>query len=148
MSAVPVFSSRLLWSAPLNPITELLARKREANERIFDLTESNPTHAGIDYPAGEISRALSAGQVLRYDPDPFGNGEARDGVASYYGGRVETERIILTASTSEAYAYLFKLLADPDHATQARLIRRYIAWRNRNTDNPRLRALVNAANVA
>src|SRR3954451_826356 len=36
----------------------------------------------------------------------------------------------------------------PDHATQARLIRRYIAWRNRNTDNPRLRALVNAANVA
>jgi transposase len=36
----------------------------------------------------------------------------------------------------------------PDHATQARLIRRYIAWRNRNTDNPRLRALVNTANVA
>jgi transposase len=36
----------------------------------------------------------------------------------------------------------------PDHATQARLIRRYIAWRNRNVDNPRLRALVNTANVA
>src|SRR3954453_23966339 len=36
----------------------------------------------------------------------------------------------------------------PDHATQARLIRRYIAWRNRNTDNPRLRALINTANVA
>jgi len=36
----------------------------------------------------------------------------------------------------------------PDHATQARLIRRHIAWRNRNTDNPRLRALVNTANVA
>ena len=36
----------------------------------------------------------------------------------------------------------------PDHATQARLIRRYIAWRNRNTDNPRLHALVTTANVA
>ena len=36
----------------------------------------------------------------------------------------------------------------PDHATQARLIRRYIAWRNRNTDNPRLRRLINTANVA
>ena len=36
----------------------------------------------------------------------------------------------------------------PDHVAQARLIRRYIAWRNRNTDNPRLRALVNTANVA
>jgi hypothetical protein len=33
-------------------------------------------------------------------------------------------------------------------STQARLIRRYIAWRNRNTDNPRLRALINTANVA
>jgi transposase len=36
----------------------------------------------------------------------------------------------------------------PDHATQARLIRRYIAWRNRNTNNPRLRSLINTANVA
>ena len=113
MAAVPVFSSRLQWSAPLNPITELLRRKREAGERIFDLTESNPTHAGIHYPAGEISRALSAGQVLRYDPDPFGNRGARDAVSAYYGRQVETERIVLTASTSEAYAYLFKLLADP-----------------------------------
>ena len=36
----------------------------------------------------------------------------------------------------------------PDHATQARLIRRYIAWRNRNTDNVHLRTIVNTANVA
>ena len=37
-------------------------------------------------------------------------------MAAYYamrGVRVEPERILLTASTSEAYAYLFKLLADP-----------------------------------
>jgi transposase len=33
-------------------------------------------------------------------------------------------------------------------ALQARQIRRYIALRNRNTDNARLRALVNTANVA
>jgi transposase len=36
----------------------------------------------------------------------------------------------------------------PDHATQARLIRRYIAWRNRNVDDARLRTVVNTANVA
>jgi hypothetical protein len=38
-----------------------------------------------------------------------------------------------------------------DHAThreQASMIRRYIAWRNRNTANPRLRRIVNRANVA
>ncbi|HWH92428.1 MAG TPA: transposase [Baekduia sp.] len=36
----------------------------------------------------------------------------------------------------------------PDHATQARLIRRYIAWRNRHPADRRLRHLVNTANVA
>jgi transposase len=36
----------------------------------------------------------------------------------------------------------------PDHATQARLIRRYIAWRNRNPSDRRLRHLINTANVA
>jgi transposase len=36
----------------------------------------------------------------------------------------------------------------PDHATQARLIRRYIAWRNRHADDPGLSQVVNTANVA
>ncbi len=31
----------------------------------------------------------------------------------YYSGRVDPGRILLTASTSEAYAFVFKLLADP-----------------------------------
>jgi transposase len=36
----------------------------------------------------------------------------------------------------------------PDHATQARLIRRYIGWRNRHAADPRLHRVVNTANVA
>ena len=35
----------------------------------------------------------------------------------------------------------------PDHATQARLIRRYIAWRNAHTDDPKLRHVVRRANT-
>ena len=38
-----------------------------------------------------------------------------------------------------------------DHAThrgQGSMIRRYIAWRNRNTSNPRLRRIVERAGVA
>jgi transposase len=35
-----------------------------------------------------------------------------------------------------------------NHREQGSMIRRYIAWRNRNTDNPRLRRIVNKANVA
>ncbi len=34
------------------------------------------------------------------------------------------------------------------HREQASMIRRYIAWRNRNTDNPRLRKIAQKANVA
>ena len=39
-------------------------------------------------------------------------------------------------------------LAGTDHPTQARLIRRYIAWRNRHTRDLRLVHLVTTANVA
>lgn len=35
----------------------------------------------------------------------------------------------------------------PDHATQARLIRRYIAWRNAHIDDPKLRHIVRRANT-
>lgn len=108
-----MFSSRLQWSARLNPLAQLLARKRAAGARILDLTESNPTHAAIEYPAAEISQAFADPRILRYDPNPFGSDQARAAVAEYYGGRVHPGRIVLTASTSEAYAYLFKLLADP-----------------------------------
>ncbi|MFG1823651.1 transposase [Microbispora bryophytorum] len=34
------------------------------------------------------------------------------------------------------------------HSKQGSMNRRYIAWRNRNTDNPRLRRIVKRANVA
>jgi DNA-binding transcriptional MocR family regulator len=53
---------------------------------------------------------------LRYDPHPAGSLAAREAVCRYYaeaGHTVEPDRVLLTASTSEAYAYVFKLLADP-----------------------------------
>ena len=108
-----MFSARLDWSIRPNPISELLARKRAAGASILDLTESNPTHAGIEYPAAEIMRAFQDSSMLQYDPQPFGMMSAREAVAEYYGGQVAADRIVLTASTSEAYSYLFKLLANP-----------------------------------
>ncbi len=111
-----MFSGRLDWSIRANPISELLAEKRGSGEEILDLTESNPTRAGIEYPAGEIARALADPRVLGYEPQPFGSLQAREAVAGYYRGAgfaIEPARILLTASTSESYAYLFKLLAGP-----------------------------------
>ena len=111
-----VFSSRLQWDSQPNPLTALLEKKRAASAPVLDLTGSNPTRAGFVYPEPEIQAAFASAPALAYDPSPRGLVSARDAVARYYAGRgsdVEPSRIVLTASTSEAYAYLFKLLADP-----------------------------------
>ena len=93
-----------------NALTELLREKRSQGASVLDLTESNPTHAGIEYPAGFLSD-LAADAAARYEPEPFGLPAAREMIAREYGAPVD--RVILTASTSEAYSWLFKLLCDP-----------------------------------
>jgi aspartate/methionine/tyrosine aminotransferase len=113
-----MFSSRFRWDLLPNRITRLVEEKRRGGVPLLDLTESNPTRAGLDYPP-EILAAFDDQRILRYDPQPAGAHEAREAVAQYYarrGASVDPGQIFLTASTSEAYAYLFKLLADPgDH---------------------------------
>jgi len=103
-----VFSSRLDWSLQTNRLSALLKTKQQ----VLDLTESNPTRAGFEYPREEILDALADARVLRYDPEPRGLLSAREAVSNYY-ENVPPSRILLTASTSEAYSYLFKLLCDP-----------------------------------
>jgi len=107
-----VFSSRLNWSQHPNRLSILLAEKRHAGARILDLTESNPTRVGLAYPHAEILDALAGAGGLRYHPSPRGLESAREAVAGYYRG-VKIDDVLLTASTSEAYAYLFKLLTNP-----------------------------------
>ena len=83
---------------------------------VLDLTESNPTRAGIPYASGDFLPALASPASLRYEPSSFGSPAARAAVASEassLGSPVDASRIVLTASTSEAYAFLFKLLCDP-----------------------------------
>jgi hypothetical protein len=110
-----VFSSRQKWDLPANPLSLIRAEKRRTGTRILDLTESNPTQAGFAY-SPEILFALTDPKALRYEPDPQGMRSAREAVSAYYadrGVKVSPSQILLTASTSEAYSYLFKLLADP-----------------------------------
>ena len=59
--------------------------------------------------------ALADARARVYQPSPLGLEAARAAVAADYAGRgiVPSDRIVLTASTSEAYALLFKLLCDP-----------------------------------
>jgi aspartate/methionine/tyrosine aminotransferase len=110
-----MFSSRFHWDPRPNRLTVALAARRAAGAGILDLTESNPTHAGLEYPE-EIVTAFADPRMLAYEPAPAGSAEAREAVCGYYAARghaVAPGRVLLTASTSEAYGYLFKLLTDP-----------------------------------
>ncbi|MDX2042137.1 MAG: aminotransferase class I/II-fold pyridoxal phosphate-dependent enzyme [Acidobacteriota bacterium] len=109
------FSSRFKWSLETNRLAQLIEEKRQAGVKIFDLTESNPTRAGFAFPASEILSAFNNAAAMVYEPQPKGLPVAREAVAGYYAERkfnVDPDRIHLTASTSEAYSFLFKLLAD------------------------------------
>jgi alanine-synthesizing transaminase len=118
-----VFSSRLPGDFHPNRLTLALEAKRREGAKILDLTQSNPTQAGLAYPP-QILCAFQDERLLQYEPNPAGLYEARTAVSRYYearGLRVEPERILLTCSTSEAYSYLFKLLTEPgDHVLAPR----------------------------
>jgi aspartate/methionine/tyrosine aminotransferase len=111
-----MFASRACFDLAPNPLASALARARAASRPLLDLTESNPTRAGIPYAKREILAALAQEAALIYEPAPLGLLSARQAVAcdlSAQGTPVDPSRLVLTASTSEAYSFLFKLLCDP-----------------------------------
>ncbi|MGH9339325.1 MAG: pyridoxal phosphate-dependent aminotransferase [Acidobacteriota bacterium] len=116
-----MFSRRSEYAESNNRLSRLLHEQRGRGCQILDLTESNPTRADFSYPDQEILAALAEPASLLYQPAPLGLLKAREAIADYYAQRggqqqrstVNPEHILLTASTSEAYSYLFKILADP-----------------------------------
>lgn len=111
-----IWSHRVDADLTVNRLTTTLAALRAESRSIIDLTLSNPTIAGLEYPRGMLD-GLADARGLVYRPEAFGLRTAREAVAADYGRRgvsVEAGRIVLTASTSEAYSLLFKLLCDPD----------------------------------
>jgi len=110
-----VFSNRLSFDLTPNRLTTALARARDTGVTIDDLTESNPTAIGLQYPA-RLLDGLAAAAALNYQPQPFGRPAARAAVVDDFRRRglaISRDRVVLTASTSEAYSLLFKLLCDP-----------------------------------
>ncbi len=109
------FSRRTAVAREPNALARALERVRARRSSLLDLTVSNPTTAGLPYDEAAILGAFAAPEALTYRPLPFGLPSARAAVASLVGESgvaLDAERVILTASTSEAYALLFKLLAD------------------------------------
>jgi alanine-synthesizing transaminase len=110
-----MFSSRVPGELEPNRLTVEIRRARSAGRPLLDLTLTNPTAAGIRYPASMLD-ALADRGAEKYEPRPLGSPGAREAVARDYrrrGINVAPECIVLTASTSEAYSLLFKLLCEP-----------------------------------
>jgi alanine-synthesizing transaminase len=111
-----MFSDRVPWPERENRLTQALRRRRAAGGPVLDLTETNPTRVGLVYPEAAIAQALADPAAARYAPDPRGLARAREAVAAWLRARgrdVTADRLLLTASTSEAYALLFKILCAP-----------------------------------
>jgi aspartate/methionine/tyrosine aminotransferase len=106
-----MFSSRLPRHLGPNIVSQAVGQARAAGAIRFDLTETNPTTVALPYPE-QLASALADADVRLYRPAPFGSLEARAAAASSYEAQVRPEQVVLTASTSEAYSFLFKLLCD------------------------------------
>ena len=113
-----MFSRRLSPHTEANALSRAIEGLRAKGSPVADLTESNPTRVGIPYPDGLLA-PLAGVEALRYEPHPLGLPSARVAVADDQrrrGARVDPAHVVLTASTSEAYSWLFKLLCNPGEA--------------------------------
>src|SRR5215207_10391522 len=115
MSEVPpalTFSSRLPPFIEANELSAAIDAARAGGVDFVDLTESNPTSVGLPCPAHMLG-PLADARAQQYRPEPFGLWTARAAVASEASRRgvtIHPSQVVLTASTSEAYGWLFKLL--------------------------------------
>jgi aspartate/methionine/tyrosine aminotransferase len=120
-----LFSGRLPWSTStgLNRLAAAEQARRAAGQPVLDLTVGNPTVVGLGVSVETLADALTTGladpAAVRYVPAPLGPPAARAAVAREYtrlGATADPSHIVLSASSSESYAWLFKLLANPGDA--------------------------------
>ena len=117
-----MFASRTDWLLTPNRLAKAMEARRKAGLTVLDLTESNPTRCGFSFEAEKVLKSLADARALAYEPDPRGLLPARQAVVAYYAERdiaISPEQIFLTTSTSEAYSFLFRLLANPGEAVLA-----------------------------
>jgi aspartate/methionine/tyrosine aminotransferase len=104
------------WDGSPNRLTLAIAERSARGLETIDLTETNPTRVGLPYPEADLAELLRRSASPDYRPHPRGIPEAREALAaalSTPGDPVTADDLVLTASTSESYSYLFKLFADP-----------------------------------
>jgi len=109
------FSKRTQWRVDANPLTEKFRSLEDSNTPVLNLTVSNPTLSQFEYLSYDLLSALGNTKNLTYNPSPHGLVEAREAVCRYYGTKgvsLSPYQVFLTANTSEAYSFVFRLLAN------------------------------------
>lgn len=107
-----MFSSRLPPLLSENALSRAVTAAEARGAVLVDLTETNPTAVGLDF-ADDVPAVLAAPDAARYTPAATGLPSAREAIARSLPDGTSPGSLVLTASTSEAYAFLFKLLANP-----------------------------------
>lgn len=110
----PLFSERTSWDLSENDLARDLGAARGEGRALVDLTESNPTRVGIADTSALVA-LLGHPRGATYAPIALGHEAARAAVVGYYAERglaAPIDRVVLSASTSEAYGWLFKLLTE------------------------------------
>ena len=117
-----MFASRTNWRLEPNRFAAAINEHRRRGRPLFDLTNSNPTTCGFQYPEERLFAALNNKRALLYEAESQGLRSAREAIANYYRGRagffgakpsVDPAQIVITSGTSEAYSYIFRLLCEP-----------------------------------
>jgi alanine-synthesizing transaminase len=111
-----------------NDFAREVSELRGSGTPLWDLTVTNPTRARLPRDWRPIHDALVAAATDNYAPEGLGHLVARRQIASHLnrvagdehgffdagsGQGYAAERLMLTASTSDSYAYLFKALCNP-----------------------------------
>ena len=106
------FSERAAVNLQPNRLTEELTRLRQRRRAGDRPDRFQPHRGGAVLSPGTVQRAMSAGDLGSYRPEARGAERPRQAVVDAI-GRYAPDTLLLTASTSEAYALLLKLLCDP-----------------------------------
>ncbi len=111
-----IFSKRSELPGELHPLALLREERLKARLPVFDWSHGNPTTANLPWPPASIPPLFAKNSWLAYEPSPLGLASAREALVRHLaleGLDVPARDAVLVASSSEAYANLFKIFCNP-----------------------------------
>lgn len=110
-----MFSARTAWDRTPNLLSARLEMLERRGNPPLDLTVTSPAECGLEQDEAWLRAVLASQPLGPYRPEPLGQRVARQALArdlTRLGAHLEPGQLVLSASTSEAYSWLFALLCD------------------------------------